>query len=173
MSPYGSRREKRGTIRPLAWLLMAAGIVLAVMGVNAMNAASSDVDHFYAGAPAERAARMLVLGVAMLVAGLAGFLPAFRARKRRYFDYDAESGQSPLEVASGATGFPKIVPHDSAAGNANAHASLQVPDGEMSMGIDPPAVDEAEEWPQPADGQIDRAPQRMQGRIAHARSARH
>ena len=58
--------------------LLAGGILLLIFGVSAMNSASSDISRFFTGAPTDRATWMLVGGIAMVVAGLAGLLPAFR-----------------------------------------------------------------------------------------------
>ena len=65
-------------MRAAALALLAGGIVLVVMGVNGMNAPSSDVSRFLTGAPTDRATWMLAGGAAMVVAGLAGVLPGFR-----------------------------------------------------------------------------------------------
>ncbi|HEX9183789.1 MAG TPA: DUF3185 family protein [Burkholderiales bacterium] len=67
-----------GVMRAGALALLAGGIVLVVFGVNGMNAPSSDISRLFTGAPTDRAMWMLVGGIAMGVAGLAGLLPAFR-----------------------------------------------------------------------------------------------
>ena len=61
-------------IKALAFALLAGGILLTIFGVNAMNSASSDLSRFFTGAPTDRAIWMLVGGIVMLVAGLAGLL---------------------------------------------------------------------------------------------------
>ena len=61
-------------VKALALALLAGGILLTIFGVNAMNSASSDLSRFFTGAPADRAIWMLVGGIVMLVAGLAGLL---------------------------------------------------------------------------------------------------
>jgi hypothetical protein len=43
-----------------------------------MNSPGSDLSRFFTGAPTDRATWMLVGGVAMIVAGLAGLLPGLR-----------------------------------------------------------------------------------------------
>jgi hypothetical protein len=58
--------------------LLAGGIALTVFGVNAVNSANSDISRLFTGAPTDRALWMLIGGIVMLVAGLAGLLPAFR-----------------------------------------------------------------------------------------------
>lgn len=65
-------------IKAAALALLAGGIALTIFGVNAMNSANSDLSRLFTGAPTDRALWMLVGGIVMLVAGLAGLLPAFR-----------------------------------------------------------------------------------------------
>ena len=65
-------------IKAVALALLAGGILLTIYGVNAMNSASSDISRFFTGAPTDRAIWMLLGGIIMLVAGLAGRLPIFR-----------------------------------------------------------------------------------------------
>lgn len=65
-------------MKAAALALLAAGIVLTIYGVNAVNSASSSFSRFFTGAPTDRAIWMLLGGVAMLVAGLALLLPGFR-----------------------------------------------------------------------------------------------
>lgn len=67
-------------IKAAALGLLVAGVVLVVLGVNAMNSPSSDISRIFTGAPTDRATGMLVGGIAMLVAGLVGLLPALRKR---------------------------------------------------------------------------------------------
>lgn len=66
--------------KPAALALLAAGVVLLVFGVDAMNSPGSDISRFFTGAPTDRATWMLVGGIAMIVAGLAVLLPAWRKR---------------------------------------------------------------------------------------------
>ena len=61
-------------IKAAALALLAGGILLTIFGVNAMNSASSDLSRFFTGAPTDRAIWMLVGGIVMLVAGLAGLM---------------------------------------------------------------------------------------------------
>ena len=61
-------------IKGAALALLAGGILLIIFGVNAMNSASSDLSRFFTGAPTDRAIWMLVGGIVMLVAGLAGLV---------------------------------------------------------------------------------------------------
>jgi uncharacterized membrane protein len=61
-------------IKAVALALLAGGIVLAFFGMNAVDSANSDISRFFTGAPTDRAMWMLVGGIVMLVAGLAGLL---------------------------------------------------------------------------------------------------
>ena len=61
-------------IKAAALALLAGGILLIIFGVNAMNSASSDLSRFFTGAPTDRAIWLLVGGIVMLVAGLAGLV---------------------------------------------------------------------------------------------------
>ncbi len=65
-------------IKAVALALLAGGILLTIYGVNAMNSVSSDFSRLFTGAPTDRAIWMLLGGIIMLVAGLAGRLPIFR-----------------------------------------------------------------------------------------------
>lgn len=51
--------------------LLAGGIVLIVVGVNAMNSFSSDVSRFFTGSPTDKAVWMLIGGIVAAVIGLA------------------------------------------------------------------------------------------------------
>jgi hypothetical protein len=51
--------------------LLAGGIVLFVIGVNATNSFSSDVSRFFTGSPTDKAVWMLIGGIVAVVAGLA------------------------------------------------------------------------------------------------------
>ena len=54
--------------------LLAGGIVLIVIGVNATNAFSSDVSRFITGSPTNKAVWMLIGGIVAAVVGLATLL---------------------------------------------------------------------------------------------------
>jgi hypothetical protein len=54
--------------------LLVGGIILAVFGVNATNSFGSDVSRFFTGSPTDKAIWMLVGGVVMGIAGLAGLV---------------------------------------------------------------------------------------------------
>lgn len=52
--------------------LLAGGIVLIVIGVNATKSFSSDVSRFFTGSPTDKAVWMLIGGVVAAVIGLFG-----------------------------------------------------------------------------------------------------
>ena len=52
--------------------LLVAGIVLTIIGINASNSFSSDVTRFFTGSPTDKAVWMLIGGIVMGIAGLAG-----------------------------------------------------------------------------------------------------
>lgn len=59
--------------------LLAGGIVLIVVGVNATNSFSSDVSRFFTGSPTDKAVWMLIGGVVAAVLGLVGLLRGSKA----------------------------------------------------------------------------------------------
>jgi len=59
--------------------LLAGGIVLIVMGVNASSSFSSDVSRFFTGSPTDKAVWMVIGGV---VASLAGLTMLWRSPKQ-------------------------------------------------------------------------------------------
>jgi hypothetical protein len=54
--------------------LLAGGIVLIVLGVNATNSFSSDFSRFFTGSPTDKAMWMLIGGSVAAVVGLAALL---------------------------------------------------------------------------------------------------
>ena len=52
--------------------LLAGGIVLIVIGVNAMHSFTSDVSRFFTGSPTDKAVWMLIGGIVAAVIGLYG-----------------------------------------------------------------------------------------------------
>ncbi len=52
--------------------LLAGGVVLIVIGINATNSFSSDVSRFFTGSPTDKAVWMLIAGTVAAVVGLAG-----------------------------------------------------------------------------------------------------
>lgn len=58
--------------------LLAGGIVLIVIGVNATNSFSSDLSRFFTGSPTDKAIWMLIGGILAAVAGLFGTMRGSR-----------------------------------------------------------------------------------------------
>lgn len=59
-------------------VLLVGGVVLIILGVNAMNSFSSDVSRFFTGSPTDKAVWMLIGG---LVAAVLGLVFAIRTSK--------------------------------------------------------------------------------------------
>ncbi len=53
--------------------ILAGGIVLLVLGINASNSFGSDVSRLLTGSPTDRAIWMITAGVVLTVGGVAGF----------------------------------------------------------------------------------------------------
>jgi divalent metal cation (Fe/Co/Zn/Cd) transporter len=58
--------------------LLVGGLVLMIIGINAMSSFSSDVSKFFTGSPTDKAVWMLIAGLAAAVIGLTtmSFRPA-------------------------------------------------------------------------------------------------
>jgi putative Mn2+ efflux pump MntP len=54
--------------------LLLGGIVLCILGIQAMNSFSSDVSRFFTGSPTDKAVWMLIGGVVLAGIGLSGTL---------------------------------------------------------------------------------------------------
>ena len=59
-------------------VLLAGGIVLMIVGINATNSFGSDLSRFFTGSPTDKAIWMLIGGAVAVVIGLVGLL---RTRK--------------------------------------------------------------------------------------------
>jgi hypothetical protein len=55
--------------RPIGVVLLVAGVVLLVLGINSSNSVGSDFSRFFTGAPTDKAVWMLLGGIAALIAG--------------------------------------------------------------------------------------------------------
>ena len=51
--------------------LLVGGVVLMVIGINAMNSFNSDVSRFFTGSPTDKAVWMLIGGIVAIGVGLA------------------------------------------------------------------------------------------------------
>ena len=60
--------------KALSIALLAGGIVLIVIGVNATKSFSSDLSRFFTGSPTDKAVWMLIGGTVAAVAGLVGVM---------------------------------------------------------------------------------------------------
>ena len=61
------------TMNKLVFLaLLAGGVVLLLLGINATNSFSSDVSRFFTGSPTDKAVWMVIGGAAAIVVGLVG-----------------------------------------------------------------------------------------------------
>jgi hypothetical protein len=60
--------------RIVSLALLAGGLVLIVIGINATNSFSSDVSRFLGGSPTDKAMWMLVGGIIAAILGLTAIL---------------------------------------------------------------------------------------------------
>lgn len=60
--------------RIISLALLVGGVVLMVIGINAMNSFSSDVSRFFTGSPTDKAVWMLIGGIVATGIGLMGML---------------------------------------------------------------------------------------------------
>ena len=54
--------------------LLAGGVVLMILGINATNSFGSDVSRFFTGSPTDKAIWMLIGGIVATIIGLVGML---------------------------------------------------------------------------------------------------
>jgi hypothetical protein len=66
--------------RTLSFALLAGGIVLIILGVNASNALSSDISRFFTGSPTDKSIWLLAGGVVAVVVGLMGLTPLLKRK---------------------------------------------------------------------------------------------
>ena len=74
-------------IRPVALALLAGGLLLTILGVQAMNAPRSELARFFTGAPTDRALWMLVGGLGALVERFRRFAPGDRYSQMRLLKF--------------------------------------------------------------------------------------
>lgn len=55
---------------PIGLALLAVGVVLLIVGINASDSLASDISRFFTGEPTDRAIWFLTGGIAALVVGL-------------------------------------------------------------------------------------------------------
>jgi hypothetical protein len=66
--------------RAFSFALLAVGILLIVLGINASNALSSDISRFFTGSPTDKAVWLLAGGVLAAVIGLMGLTRLLRRK---------------------------------------------------------------------------------------------
>jgi hypothetical protein len=67
-------------IKAVSLAILAGGIVLLILGINASNSFGSEVKELFTGSPSDRAVWYLTAGVVLIVGGVAGF--AVGAKKK-------------------------------------------------------------------------------------------
>ena len=65
--------------RSISVALLVGGVVLLVFGVQAADSLGSDISRFFTDSPTDKAVWMLVGGVILSVAGLAGLVRGSRS----------------------------------------------------------------------------------------------
>lgn len=66
--------------KAISFGLVAGGILLIVLGINASNSLSSDISRFFTGSPTDKAVWLLAGGVLMAVIGLMGLTRLLRRK---------------------------------------------------------------------------------------------
>lgn len=66
--------------RVFSFALLAGGILLIVLGINASNSLSSDISRFFTGSPTDKAVWLLAGGVLTAVIGLMGLTRLLRRK---------------------------------------------------------------------------------------------
>jgi hypothetical protein len=63
-------------------LLIVAGVIMVVFGMNAMDSFSSDVSRFFSGNPTDRSMWLLIGGISVIAVGFGLLGRTFLARGR-------------------------------------------------------------------------------------------
>jgi len=58
--------------KTISLAILAGGILLLILGINAYDSSSSDISRFFTGSATDKSIWMLVVGVALTVLGLVG-----------------------------------------------------------------------------------------------------
>ncbi len=61
-------------IKGISIAVLAGGIILLILGINAYNSSSSDISRFFTGSATDKSVWLLVGGAVATVLGLVGFL---------------------------------------------------------------------------------------------------
>lgn len=68
--------------RPIAIVLLVAGLILLVLGINASNAFASETSEFFTGSPTDEAMWMMLGGGVLAVVGFFGLKRKSAAQPR-------------------------------------------------------------------------------------------
>jgi protein-S-isoprenylcysteine O-methyltransferase Ste14 len=60
--------------KAISLALLAGGVLLVIFGISASKSLGSDISRFFTGSPTDKAIWMLIIGVVLLIIGLAGLL---------------------------------------------------------------------------------------------------
>ena len=60
--------------KTVALAVLAGGILLLILGINAYDSSSSEISRFFTGSPTDKAVWMMIGGAVLCVVGLAGVL---------------------------------------------------------------------------------------------------
>ena len=65
--------------KAISLAILAAGVLLVILGISASNSISSDISRVFTDAPTDKAIWMLVGGVVVTIIGLVGLLRGSRS----------------------------------------------------------------------------------------------
>jgi len=74
ISIWNKEEENIPMNKAISLALLAAGVLLLILGVSASKSLGSDISRFFTGSPTDKAIWMLIGGVVLLIIGLAGVL---------------------------------------------------------------------------------------------------
>jgi len=69
-----NQREGESMNKAISLAVLAGGILLLILGINAYDSSSSDISRFFTGSAPDKSIGMLVGGVVVTVLGLGGLL---------------------------------------------------------------------------------------------------
>ena len=68
--------------KTISLAILAGGIVLIILGIDAYNSAGSDVSRLFTGSPTDKTMWLLVGGVAVTALGLGGLVRGWKKEAR-------------------------------------------------------------------------------------------
>jgi hypothetical protein len=71
-----NRNEGLSMTKSVSLAILAGGILLLILGINAYNSSSSDISRFFTGSATDKSIWMLVGGVVGIALGVGGMLRA-------------------------------------------------------------------------------------------------